>query len=114
LSLELLLELVVISLSNSLLLASTSSSQVVLLRSSRRSVKKSVSFFLTLFLEKVDLSHSRFKVAKYPNVKTQCHSIDFSSASADYAALGKALDSLDVGVLSWFLFPLSLDPVKSY
>ncbi|GAA5852455.1 hypothetical protein JCM5353_007370 [Sporobolomyces roseus] len=42
---------------------------------------------------------SREILAKYPNVKTQCHSIDFSSSSADYAALGKALESLDVGVL---------------
>lgn len=38
--------------------------------------------------------------AKYPDIKTQIHSIDFSSASADYAALGKELDQLDVGVLS--------------
>ncbi|GAA5876120.1 hypothetical protein JCM16303_007029 [Sporobolomyces ruberrimus] len=37
--------------------------------------------------------------AKYPDIKTQIHSIDFSSASADYAALGKELDQLDVGVL---------------
>ncbi|GAA5922260.1 ketoreductase [Sporobolomyces koalae] len=38
-------------------------------------------------------------IAKYPNVKTQIHSIDFSSSSADYAALGKELEKLDVGVL---------------
>ncbi|GAA5887603.1 hypothetical protein JCM5296_004431 [Sporobolomyces johnsonii] len=37
--------------------------------------------------------------AKYPNVKTQVHSIDFSSPSADYAALGKAMEPLDIGVL---------------
>ncbi len=39
--------------------------------------------------------------AKYPNAKTICHSIDFSSASnEDYAKLGLALDPLPVGVLS--------------
>lgn len=38
--------------------------------------------------------------AKYPGIKTQIHSIDFSSPKADYAALGKELDNLDVGVLS--------------
>ncbi|GAA5919076.1 hypothetical protein JCM1841_003735 [Sporobolomyces salmonicolor] len=37
--------------------------------------------------------------AKFPNVKTQVHSIDFSSPSADYAALGKAMEPLDIGVL---------------
>ncbi|GAA6007298.1 hypothetical protein JCM11491_003079 [Sporobolomyces phaffii] len=37
--------------------------------------------------------------AKYPGIKTQIHSIDFSSPAADYAALGKELDNLDVGVL---------------
>ncbi|GAA5988846.1 hypothetical protein JCM11641_005040 [Rhodosporidiobolus odoratus] len=37
--------------------------------------------------------------AKYPTVKTQVHSIDFASPSADYAALKAALDPLDVGVL---------------
>ncbi|GAA5947102.1 hypothetical protein JCM3765_002158 [Sporobolomyces pararoseus] len=37
--------------------------------------------------------------AKYPGIKTQIHSIDFSSPKADYAALGKELDKLDVGVL---------------
>ncbi|GAA5916056.1 hypothetical protein JCM6882_008300 [Rhodosporidiobolus microsporus] len=37
--------------------------------------------------------------AKFPNVKTQIHAIDFSSATADYAALKAALDPLDVGVL---------------
>ncbi|GAA5896899.1 SDR family oxidoreductase [Sporobolomyces salmoneus] len=37
--------------------------------------------------------------AKYPDIKTQIHSIDFSSPQADYAALGKELYNLDVGVL---------------
>ncbi|GAA6063013.1 hypothetical protein JCM10212_002654 [Sporobolomyces blumeae] len=37
--------------------------------------------------------------AKFPNVETKIHAIDFASAQADYAALGKALDPLDVGVL---------------
>ncbi|BGP12875.1 hypothetical protein JCM10213_005170 [Rhodosporidiobolus nylandii] len=37
--------------------------------------------------------------AKYPHIKTQLHSIDFSSPSADYAALKAALDPLDIGVL---------------
>ncbi|BGP21783.1 hypothetical protein JCM10295v2_000658 [Rhodotorula toruloides] len=37
--------------------------------------------------------------AKYPSVETQVHAIDFSSPSADYAALKAALDPLDVGVL---------------
>jgi len=46
-------------------------------------------------------SRSGFAAAKYPNVKTICHSIDFSAASnEDYAKLGRALDPLPVGVLS--------------
>ncbi|KAL8286926.1 hypothetical protein RQP46_003932 [Phenoliferia psychrophenolica] len=37
---------------------------------------------------------------KYPETKTQVHAIDFASASPeDYAALGVALDKIDVGVL---------------
>lgn len=40
-------------------------------------------------------------VAKYPQTKTQVHAIDFAAASAaDYAALGAALQPLDIGVLS--------------
>lgn len=39
--------------------------------------------------------------AKYPRTETIVHAIDFASASkADYAALGVALDAIDVGVLS--------------
>ncbi|BGP53006.1 hypothetical protein JCM8202_004090 [Rhodotorula sphaerocarpa] len=37
--------------------------------------------------------------AKYPQVKTQVHAIDFSAHDADYASLKGALDKLDVGVL---------------
>ncbi|GAA5845780.1 hypothetical protein JCM11251_007736 [Rhodosporidiobolus azoricus] len=37
--------------------------------------------------------------AKYPNIKTAVHAIDFSSTTADYTALKAALDPLDVGVL---------------
>ncbi|GAA6001632.1 hypothetical protein JCM10207_002240 [Rhodosporidiobolus poonsookiae] len=37
--------------------------------------------------------------AKYPEIKTQVHAIDFSSSTADYASLKAALDPLDVGVL---------------
>ncbi|GAA5955849.1 hypothetical protein JCM8115_004342 [Rhodotorula mucilaginosa] len=37
--------------------------------------------------------------AKYPNVKTQIHAIDFSAHDADYAQLKTVLDKLDVGVL---------------
>ncbi|POY73854.1 hypothetical protein BMF94_3024 [Rhodotorula taiwanensis] len=37
--------------------------------------------------------------AKYPQIKTQTHAIDFSAHDADYASLKQALDKLDVGVL---------------
>jgi len=103
LSPERLLELDVTSLSNSQQLDSTSSSQVVPLRSSRRSVKKSVISVSLLFCEILELILSaRITAAKYPGIKTQIHSIDFSSPKADYAALGKELDKLDIGVLSKF------------